>query len=692
MEAYTPTEKVEFSPAVTASVEKWTTKIKAARKHWEKDFQRMRANMEFTAGYQWREQASLDEKYVANMVVRQVNQKVAALYAKNPTFSAKRRRRLDFKIWDGRIESIQQAAALSMLPETPPEEQFAAASLMADYAQGRLQRDLVDKIGQTMQTLMMWYVDNQPISFKLQMKQMVRRVVTCGVGFVKVMFAREQEGNLSTVMPEASVGARLRKTQTLMDDLSTGLINENSAEMVELQATMSSLENYDMEQGMMNERLEFDFPPPTSIIVDPQCRALKGFIGARWVVQEHILPLAEVKAHFGIDIDFGACSEIVTYKSDGTDQVAGGAESVLADESERLVCVWEVYDLPTRSSFVLIDGYKSFVRPPAPVVPETRSFWPFEAITFNEVEVEPGKQKASIYPPSDVDIIKSAQRAWNKSRDDLKEHRVANLPRYATGKGMITDEDVQKLRMSSPHEVVQLESVTAETDITKIFVPFPVMPIDPVMYDTGPLMQDLFLANGNEEGAAPASSKATATAATINAQSRMVVTDSNVDDLDDLLSAIGEKCGEIFLRELSPETVTRIAGDGAIWVDIAQNREDFVQYVYLEVMAASSGKPNKALEISNFQILAPILQAAGVSPHFIAREALKRLDDRLDLDEAFALGQQTMMAMPLMQSPQQSASANPARGTPGMSMQNQLPAGTQPEPETGGVQKPQLTE
>src|SRR6187402_2678284 len=147
-------EEGEVAASASASVGCWVEKIVRAKQFFEEDFARMRKNMEFATGYQWEDQANIDDpRYVANMTLRAVNQKVAQLYARNPKVTAKRTRRMDFQMWDGRIESIQQSAALQMNPMATPADQMAAAALMADYTQGRQQRDMIDKVGQTMEHL-----------------------------------------------------------------------------------------------------------------------------------------------------------------------------------------------------------------------------------------------------------------------------------------------------------------------------------------------------------------------------------------------------------------------------------------------------------------------------------------------------------------------------------------------------------
>lgn len=115
---------------------------------------------------------------------------------------------------------------------------------------------------------------------------------------------------------------------------------------------------------------------------------------------------------------------------------------------------------------------------------------------------------------------------------------------------------------------------------------------------------------------------------------------SNVDDMDDLLSELAQMGGEIILRYFKLETVQRIAGRGAVLPQ--QNREDFLNEIILSVKAASSGRPNKALDIANFKEIAPLLMQAIANPSGpmigLVEEGIKRLDDRLDLTKILMLG------------------------------------------------------
>jgi hypothetical protein len=113
----------------------------------------------------------------------------------------------------------------------------------------------------------------------------------------------------------------------------------------------------------------------------------------------------------------------------------------------------------------------------------------------------------------------------------------------------------------------------------------------------------------------------------------MTVASSNVDDLDSLLTALARSGGEMLLWEMSKQTVLRIVGPGAVWPE--ENRSDFVNQIELSIVASSSGRPNKAIEVANFERMAPLLMQAGANPMFLIREGVKRLDDRLDVNDAF---------------------------------------------------------
>jgi hypothetical protein len=155
-------------------------------------------------------------QYVANLCGRHVKRKTAALYAKNPKAVARRRETMDFVVWDENpqsfmmamqtIQMAQQMLATAqptpdpttgepVMPEPTPEMMQAfqqAQAIIADYQQGMQRRQMIDKIGKTLELLYAQAMREQkPVDFKSGMKMMVRRACTTGVGYVEIGFQRE---------------------------------------------------------------------------------------------------------------------------------------------------------------------------------------------------------------------------------------------------------------------------------------------------------------------------------------------------------------------------------------------------------------------------------------------------------------------------------------------------------------------
>ena len=99
---------------------------------------------------------------------------------------------------------------------------------------------------------------------------------------------------------------------------------------------------------------------------------------------------------------------------------------------------------------------------------------------------------------------------------------------------------------------------------------------------------------------------------------------------------------------MSPKsTVKRIVGPGAVWPDLT--RQQIAEEVWLEIEAGSSGNPNQAQQIANAQKIYPlVMQIPGIDPEFLARDLLHRLDDKLDLTQAFKSPLPSIVAMNTM--------------------------------------------
>jgi len=600
--------------SMKALVKEWQGKIMRAKKHWERPIAGMREDMDFYMGKQWPgHRGAQDDRYVANLVQRHVQTRVAALYAKNPKAIAKRRNTLDFTLWEGdasQLESANIANQQSLQMAGMPDPH--AMALMADVEQGFEKRRQLDKVGRTMEIIFHHIIETQNI--KTHMKQLVRRTCVTGVGFVKIGYQRVMARRPEDVEKLTDITEQVKTLDRLEQDLKDDKFDNNSAKRAQLDLLKKEL--LEKDDIIIDEGIVFDFPQSQNIIVDTRCRQLQGFIGAEWVAQEFILTSDEIKEVYGVDLGTSFTRQENKY--------SGSDEKSEAD----LAKVWEIYSKRDGLKYVIADGYPDFlVEPGCPEI-KLKRFWPFFLLAFNEVESD-----RDIYPPSDVRLIKPIQMEYNLARQRLREHRNANRPLYVTPVGMLSEGDVKKLMDRQPNEVIQLMSLQPGQAVNQLLQPVQPIQIDPSLYDTSMFMEDLFRVVGSQEANLGGGTGNTATEVSVAESSRMSSMGSNVDDLDEFLTELARAAGAVMLTLMDPATATKIAGPGAAWPTLSS--QAVAEELLLEIEAGSSGRPNKAADIAAFERLAPLLiQIPGIDPTWLAKEAIKRMDDGLDMSEA----------------------------------------------------------
>ncbi|SEG64889.1 hypothetical protein [Bosea lathyri] len=663
--------------------------VKADKKFHEKAFEQMRSDM-FAArkGYDPKTYPGATS-YVAPITRSLIKSKTDSLYAKNPKATAKRKETLDFVVWDETPQSLQMAfqtvqmaqqmmaaapqqvdlvtgEAVPDVPQIPPEMMQAfqtAQEVIADYQQGTARRKDINKLGKTLEILYSQALTEQkPVDFKTGMKSLVRRALTNGVGYVELDFQRQYGPRPGMTERLADARTRLDHLRVLQERAAEGEIENDDAEMYELETSIAALEKEP--EVILREGLIVDFPPSTRVIPHSLCKSLVGFIGARRITIEYLFTCTEIQELFGVDIKGGYKAYSLNGKSDqdtaSANMVAdedganeyGPRTGEVKDKEDGLVCVWKHFDKPSGLVYYVADGHNKWLRPPAPPNVFVEDFWPVYAITFNDVEDE-----NYLWPPSDVQLIKDQQHGINSSRQGQKEHRKAARPRWIGAKGFVGEEAVKTIASAEPFTVSLIDK-EPQAKINDMLEVIKVPGVDPNLYDTSPYVTDMQMSVGMQEAQFGGVAKATATESAIAANSTASTSNSNVDDLDAFLTVLARASGQILLREMSEEQVKRIAGVGAFWPH--QQLADVADEIYLEVQAGSTGKPNQAIEIDNFNKVAPIiLQIPGLNKHAFLKEALRRLDDRMDLTEMFDDQAPSIIAQNAM------ASAAPPPAAPG---------------------------
>lgn len=588
-----------------ANVEYWASQVRADKQHFKPVFDKMRQNMEvarFGSNGKWAEAG----KYAVPLIMRHINQKVATLYARNPKAQAERRPRMEFQVWDGDIRTLQDAMSTPEMPQS--------AAVLADFETGRKTAKRYDNIARTLELLYQHFVDECEHGFKAQLKQAVRRANVCSVAYLKLGFQRQMEPRPEIAARMNDVTSQLQVLRRLGKDMEEGDLTPDQAEVDQLELQMAQLQS---EQHLLvQEGPVFDFPYATEIIPHRRCRGLKGFIGADYVTHEYQLTADEVEEVYGVDVR----KEASYRKADATEEMRALDDGAPTEAEKQIVLVWEIWCKKTRQVMTLADGYSDFLREPAAPEYQIDGFWPIFPLMFAAVEDE-----KCIYPESDVAVLMHPQMEYNRSREALRQHRRHGFPLYFAKKGALTEDDRDKLKAAEIGEVVELEGI--DEDLTQLITPRQPIPVDAALYATADIMQDVYRSVGSDENNTGGVSRETATASSIAAQSRMTVQSSEIDELDEFLSLVARRTGQLLLLEMSADMVKRVVGPGAVWPQ--WSAEEVAREVYLTIKAGSAGRPNRAAELADFERVTPLLLQL---PEINTQSIAKRLSDLVNIE------------------------------------------------------------
>jgi hypothetical protein len=704
-----PREAPTPPPPRAELVEKWCGRVKADKKHFESKFKRMRRNGHFANGEQWPErdivlEGEEDDRYVANIALRHVQQRTAALYASNPTVKATQRERMLAVIWDGDMATLQQAqqqlaqavqqaqlhaqqTGTAYDPSQPPPGVSPnALAIIADFKNVQDYNKMLKRVAKTLELLWDYNVAEQVFPFKTMMKMTIRRAVITGVGYVKLGFQRAMQLSPEIELRIADMTERLVNIERLSNDIADGEIPPDAPEAEELRLAIQAL--LEEKQVIVREGLVFDYPDTTAIIPDKKCKSLHGFLGADWVTQEYILSPEEIQEIYNVDVG----KSFRGFSKDGQ----GNAERSSTPDGERpdgeLACVWEIYSRKDGLVYVICEGYPDFLREPAAPECYLDRFWPWFPIILNE-----GYDDKSIFPQSDIDLIWDMQLEINRARQGLREHRHANRPMIAAAGGALDDNDKEKLRTHPANALIELNGLAPGQNIKDVLQPVQMPEIDPAMYDTDATFEDVLRVTGSDQASMGQTSSTTATDVAVAQSSQHTDLASVLDDQDDLLTELATAAGKLLLLNVSAQTVQKVIGPGAVWPELT--KMDVVDNLYLKIKAGSTGRPNRQQDMQNAQIIFPMLmRIPNISPEWMARELIRRMDDRMDLTEAFVESTPSMDAINRIQgtvaTPQAQDPVNtvnvPPPGAPGSSPTPLpgAPAGGAAPPPTGGAQAP----
>ncbi|MDG3089235.1 hypothetical protein P7F88_25565 [Vibrio hannami] len=483
-----------------------------------------------------------DRPYVANITMRHVQQRTAALYAKNPRFRFKKSKRLMSSVWDGTAQQLQVAKQM-LAGGGEITQQQAAMAILADAQQSRTMSEQTERMGKTLSILYEYEIKEQEQPTKKMMKKQVRSSLINGVAYFKQTFQRANELSPDGQAQVASHMQRIAEIERLASDLQDGEIHENEAEYEQLLQMVKVIE--EQEQIVVSEGLRLDYPDSRNIIPDRNLTYLPGFVGCSRVSEKYELTTDQIKAIYKVDVT----GSHETYKIGGEE----GAHSERSPASLKFGT-----SKPARFAWCAMATTITLSRPHTPTT-YTDRFYPWFVFAPNAMD-----DGDDPFPPSDVDLMLSQQAEINRAGEALRDHRHAARPGWVASKSL-PDVDAKTLSARTAHSVIPLLALAQGQKISDLLQPFPVSAIDPNLYNTGPAFQDVLRSVGTQEANLGGTSNATATESNIAEGSRQSVLGSSTDELDDLLTEMARAGGQILLQEMDAERVTRIVETGALW-------------------------------------------------------------------------------------------------------------------------------
>lgn len=653
-------------PAEAAHVSKWLERIARAEKAHRKAFKQMRKSMDIVAlgsDKEWDE----SEKYTVPILARHINLAVAQLYAKNPKATVKRKPRLLYTVWDGTLESVQQATLAATSGDPAAIEAYM--ELQQDIQSAKTYNLMADRTAKTLEIVWDHVLDEQTLGTKQQLKALVRRTKTTGVGYVKMDFQREFEPSPKPDERIQDSTEQIAHVQQLSAAEARGDVEDDSADMQEMLVAQDALQQ---QTPITREGIVFSYPGSTRIILDPACSDLKTLSGTRWIAEKLFLTAQEIEKYYHVRVKGSRAEALQAFEIESDKNHEKGA-----------LRVYEVQDRDTGTFFTVCDGHEGYLKAPDNPPVFLERFYTVFPLVFNDVEHE-----TKIFPPSDVWRARHMQAEYNRSREARREHRVAARPYWIAAKGALEEDEKKRFQERSPHELVEVAALLDGQSVDSVIQRGPSANIDQNLYETETINQDILRTVGAQEANLGGLSGATATEASIGEASRSASTADNVDDLDDLLTMLARAGGVVLLMEMSKEKVIEIAGPGAVWPDAPPSRLELSRELMLSVEAGSSGRPNRAAGLADLERSAPfILQLPGASPKPLARKYSTLLD--MDFDELYQEGAMSIIAQNTLagSAPQEGGGPIPA-AQGGQGGASQTPAQPGSEGAQAGMTQP----
>jgi hypothetical protein len=587
-QAKAPKDEREISEQEKAQAKTWNDKIKAAKKRQEKTAlkaENLKKLREYVNGKQHDDGSPGLVR--TNLIYATIASMLPYLYAKNPD--------------------------ISVTPTESVEPQgYAAIKKFCGTLEAVLHR--------------MFVAEGK---LKKRMKSNVRSAQTTGLGWVKVLYQQDLDTDSLMQNRVNDTQDNVRRVESLTKDVADNATAADAeAKQGELEQTLNGLESQSevtVANGIVIDRVMSE----NLLILDESLRDFDMYVEARALGECIWFTKETYKETFGED----APASVTYFKQPNRDNITSDGYT------NQWIAVYEIWDKDAQTVYTVAEGSDRFCR--EPYQPDTvgERWYPYFALAFNPVD-------GQFEPLSDVELLKELQDEYNTTRTNYAEHRKENLPVRVFRKGGGLRKTISSaLANRKINEFVGVEGDPSRP-LTDDIAVFPNTPLDVANYDVTPIRNDIDMVSGMGDASRSNLIKAkTATEAEIMREGLQSRTAERQDTIEDVLQEMAQYVAEILLQKLTKQQAQRIAGPGASWPQLS--KDEIFDLVRIEIRAGSTVRPNKAKErqqwielLPSFQKMVTTIMELRQEGHAdlarslteMAKETLKRFDERLDLD------------------------------------------------------------
>jgi hypothetical protein len=500
---------------------------------------------------------------------------------------------------------------------------------------------------------------------KRKMRQMVRSVLSVGVGWIKALVYSQTKRNPQIEKQIHDAQDNLEQIQAIKKMLGEGV---DSTEQDRLEAQLTDLITglQARVEVMVKQGMTVDFCRAEDIQVSLDIASTEEYEDADWISHDIFIRKDLLVSRFP-RLTPEDCKSASVYYQRLTGQVGDKSQPASALDQEQAqftreavgqtgsamggdkpveFCkVVEFWDHRDNTIKTFVDGVQRWaVEPYAPPQASSR-FYAFFRLAFYETD-------GSRHPQSLSFRLRKLQDEYAAARSGGRLTRERSIPGTVFNRGQLSEEDATKIQNSTHMEMVGINPTTPDLPLDKVITAKPVPRVDPALYDTSPIHRDMMIVSGVQEAQQQAvSTPKTATEAQIQQSGFASRTSTDRDTEEMVLGELAKYTAEIAIQSLELPMVQKIAGPLAFW-PVGMAVDDIVAMCDVDIRAGTTGKPQANADKETWATLLPLLQQMmekiqvlqtanpplATGYRNLLRETLKRLDDRLDIDDVLPQG------------------------------------------------------